>query len=90
MKDSLSTKRRTFNEKDILELLSLLEEKFDFDENKLKDFIKIFSKDQIYELSEEETLTSLKEYLSEFPVLILELNKILPKSYRIVKFIIIV
>ena len=74
-------KKKSLNDKEIIEFFYAVEDRFNSEESKMKEFIDIINQEGT--LSEEEILNKLKALLSQCPILILELNKIMPKSNKL-------
>ena len=86
-------KKKTVTEKEICDFLSIIEEKFENDVTKIDNFSKImtmFNNSELnfnkFRLNEEQVLEKIKEIFSETPVLTFEINKLLPKTFRLVKY----
>jgi histone deacetylase complex regulatory component SIN3 len=81
-------KKRIVNDKEVLEFLHFIEDKLEDHPEKIEKFLEIF--DGYFNKSipeEEEVLYEIKDSLNEFPVIFYEFNKILPKSFKIVFFL---
>jgi histone deacetylase complex regulatory component SIN3 len=81
MTSSGSVKKKSFNEKEIIDFFYAIEDRFQNDESKIKEFIEIINQEG--NLNEEEIITKLKNLFQQCPILIFELNKILPKNNKL-------
>ena len=73
------SKKKNLNDKEIQEFFFLIEDKLS-DRNQIEKFSNLINDTT---LTEEEVLTKLKELFTSSPILILELNKFLPKSNKL-------
>lgn len=95
------TKKKVISEKEIMDFLIFVEEKFELNPAKLEKFVKIFqgiannmkkaedkeesNNNQLGENNYclEDILISSQDFLIEFPFLVMEFNKLLPKNYKL-------